>query len=190
MARNLDEAIAALTRLRDESPWKGETVLSVCFQGMEYVPLASAKLAVDPDGAIALLIPEEPNAVQSALDRLADPCEEPASSLGRSVLRQAWELYDRLRRKAGISAPNEILWWSCSLDRVYEAVADGKGGALAIVRDEGNPTDVLCRWRRICKTEDEAVEAIRDKAIHDGVYEPEDEDDVENIKADPQYEND
>jgi hypothetical protein len=100
----------------------------------------------------------------------------------RITLKDLFEEYDHFRKRVGVSKPGEVIWFAENFpDRKYEAVADGLGGAEAIVY-EGNPGDCLCHYRESFDTEDAAVEAIKIKAKAGGAWEDE-EDELPASKA-------
>jgi hypothetical protein len=79
-------------------------------------------------------------------------------------------IYNITRKAAGFSAPNTTIWWAEDMDRNYEAIADGLGGARACIW-EGNPCDCIQHYSEQFATEDEATSAIMKRAIEAGAFE-------------------
>jgi hypothetical protein len=99
-----------------------------------------------------------------------------ASEVQLQALQQLYAVYDALRKQLGVSERNAALWHAEGSDRIYQAVADGMGGATAIVL-KGDSAEGELLFNEPFASEAEAIEAIRCKAVADNVIEDEDQDD-------------
>lgn len=54
----IDELIAKLTAERENARLKGNTIVTVCLQGVPYVPIVDVRVDNDSDGSVLLLMPD------------------------------------------------------------------------------------------------------------------------------------
>jgi len=91
----------------------------------------------------------------------------------RFRLKQLLHAYEEYRKKMKVAAPGDIVWFAENFpDRKYEVIADGVGGARAVVY-EGNPCDCLTHYDEHFDEEDDAVDAIKVRAKAGGAWEDE-----------------
>lgn len=101
--------------------------------------------------------------------------DEAMRKLKQQTLEQHWEEYEKYREELGYSPPNTVIWYSCDRDRVYEVIANGRGKATALVRNDGNPTDALVYYEKEHDTEDAAIADIEKQVSKGGDLDSEDE---------------